>query len=82
MPPDTLERSLPHLKDPTLLRQQCYVDGRWIDADGGATMPVKNGLSALVLVDSDEPFTLPPALRAVAGWHWNQWQWHWPWQVT
>ena len=42
MPPDTLERSLPHLKDPTLLRQQCYVDGRWIDADGGATMPVTN----------------------------------------
>jgi hypothetical protein len=42
--------------------------GTWPFADKlarGATMPVKNGLSALVLVDSDEPFTLPPALRAV-----------------
>ncbi|MCB9947719.1 MAG: NADP-dependent succinate-semialdehyde dehydrogenase [Rhodospirillaceae bacterium] len=31
-----------HLSDPTLLRQQCYVDGRWIDADGGETIAVTN----------------------------------------
>jgi succinate-semialdehyde dehydrogenase/glutarate-semialdehyde dehydrogenase len=30
------------LSDPKLLRQQCYVAGRWIDADGGATFDVKN----------------------------------------
>jgi succinate-semialdehyde dehydrogenase/glutarate-semialdehyde dehydrogenase len=30
------------LKDPKLLRQQCYVDGQWIDADGGKTLPVTN----------------------------------------
>jgi succinate-semialdehyde dehydrogenase/glutarate-semialdehyde dehydrogenase len=30
------------LKDPSLLRQQCYVDGRWIDADGGGTADVSN----------------------------------------
>jgi succinate-semialdehyde dehydrogenase/glutarate-semialdehyde dehydrogenase len=42
MPPDTLERTSIALKDPALLRQQCYVDGRWIDADGGATMDVVN----------------------------------------
>jgi succinate-semialdehyde dehydrogenase/glutarate-semialdehyde dehydrogenase len=30
------------LKDPNLLRQQCYVDGAWIDADDGRTIPVTN----------------------------------------
>jgi len=42
MPPDTLERPIPQLKDPTLLRQLCYVNGQWAGADGGATMPVVN----------------------------------------
>jgi succinate-semialdehyde dehydrogenase/glutarate-semialdehyde dehydrogenase len=42
MPPDTLERSSLPLKDPALFRQQCYVDGRWIDADAGRTMDVVN----------------------------------------
>jgi succinate-semialdehyde dehydrogenase/glutarate-semialdehyde dehydrogenase len=40
MPPDTIERPSLGLKDPSLLRGQCYVDGRWIDADGGGTMPI------------------------------------------
>src|SRR5689334_10529776 len=30
------------LKDPTLLRQQCYIDGRWTDAAGGGTVKVTN----------------------------------------
>jgi succinate-semialdehyde dehydrogenase/glutarate-semialdehyde dehydrogenase len=30
------------LSDPKLLRQQCYVAGQWVDADGGATFEVKN----------------------------------------
>ena len=30
------------LKDSTLLRQQCYVNGAWVDAAGGATLPVTN----------------------------------------
>lgn len=30
------------LKDPTLLRQQCYINGSWCDADNGATIPVTN----------------------------------------
>jgi succinate-semialdehyde dehydrogenase/glutarate-semialdehyde dehydrogenase len=30
------------LKDPSLLRQRCYVDGAWIDADAGGTIGVKN----------------------------------------
>ena len=29
MAPDTLERAAPALKDSTLLRQQCYVNGEW-----------------------------------------------------
>jgi succinate-semialdehyde dehydrogenase/glutarate-semialdehyde dehydrogenase len=42
MPPDTLDRSVPPLKDPALLRQQCYIAGQWIGADSGATHPVVN----------------------------------------
>ena len=42
MPPDTLERTGLALKDPALLRQQCYVDGRWVDADDARTMDVVN----------------------------------------
>ena len=31
-----------NLKDPSLFRQQCYVDGEWIDADAGGTVDVTN----------------------------------------
>jgi succinate-semialdehyde dehydrogenase/glutarate-semialdehyde dehydrogenase len=30
------------LKDPSLLRQQCYVDGQWVDAGDKGTFEVKN----------------------------------------
>jgi len=30
------------LKDPSLLRQQCYIDGKWVDADDRKTMVVHN----------------------------------------
>ncbi|MGH6619220.1 MAG: NADP-dependent succinate-semialdehyde dehydrogenase [Alphaproteobacteria bacterium] len=30
------------LKDSSLFRQQCYIDGAWVDADGGETIPVTN----------------------------------------
>ena len=30
------------LKDPALLRQQSYIDGKWVDADGRATLDVLN----------------------------------------
>src|SRR4030095_15088534 len=42
MAPDTLERSLPELKDPPLWRERFYIDGKWHDADGGATRVVNN----------------------------------------
>ena len=31
-----------HLKDPSLFRQKCYVDGAWIDAESGKTIAVTN----------------------------------------
>jgi succinate-semialdehyde dehydrogenase/glutarate-semialdehyde dehydrogenase len=37
---DTHERSSLDLADPALFREKCYIDGRWIGADDGATMPV------------------------------------------
>ena len=37
------------LKDPSLLRQQCYVDGAWIDADGGGTTEVTNPATGAVI---------------------------------
>jgi succinate-semialdehyde dehydrogenase/glutarate-semialdehyde dehydrogenase len=30
------------LEDPALLREQCFVNGAWVDADGGATLAVQN----------------------------------------
>jgi succinate-semialdehyde dehydrogenase / glutarate-semialdehyde dehydrogenase len=49
MPPDTLERSVPALADAALLRHQCYVDGAWVDADGGRTMTVVNPATGRVI---------------------------------
>jgi succinate-semialdehyde dehydrogenase/glutarate-semialdehyde dehydrogenase len=37
------------LKDPKLLRQQCYIDGRWVDADGGKTLAVTNPATGEIL---------------------------------
>lgn len=30
------------LTDPSLLRSQIFIDGKWVDADSGATMPILN----------------------------------------
>jgi succinate-semialdehyde dehydrogenase/glutarate-semialdehyde dehydrogenase len=38
-----------NLKDPSLFRQQCYVDGRWMDADSGKTIPVNNPATGEIL---------------------------------
>ena len=40
MPLDAL--TLPKLNDEKLLRQQCYIDGAWADADSGETLEVTN----------------------------------------
>ncbi|MGF1609844.1 MAG: aldehyde dehydrogenase family protein, partial [Kiloniellales bacterium] len=39
----------PQLKDMSLFRQQCYVDGKWIDADSGKTVEVTNPATGEVL---------------------------------
>src|SRR5476651_517635 len=31
-----------HLKDSSLLKSQCFIDGRWVDADSGAVREVRN----------------------------------------
>ena len=38
-----------NLKDPTLLRQQCYIDGPWLDARTGGSKPVTNPANGAVL---------------------------------
>ena len=38
-----------NLKDPALFRQQCYIDGKWVDADGGKTIPVSNPATGEIL---------------------------------
>jgi succinate-semialdehyde dehydrogenase/glutarate-semialdehyde dehydrogenase len=38
-----------NLKDPTLLRQQCYIDGQWLDARSGGSKPVTNPANDAVL---------------------------------
>jgi succinate-semialdehyde dehydrogenase/glutarate-semialdehyde dehydrogenase len=39
----------PQLKDMSLFRQQCYIDGRWVDADSGAAIEVTNPATDEVL---------------------------------
>jgi succinate-semialdehyde dehydrogenase/glutarate-semialdehyde dehydrogenase len=40
---------LPQLKDPKLFRTQCYIDGRWTDADSKATVDVANPANGAVI---------------------------------
>ncbi len=37
------------LKDPSLFRQQCYINGAWLDADSGKTIPVTNPATGEIL---------------------------------
>jgi succinate-semialdehyde dehydrogenase/glutarate-semialdehyde dehydrogenase len=37
------------LKDPTLLKQHCYLNGQWLPADSGATIDVTNPASGEIL---------------------------------
>ena len=37
------------LKDPKLFREQCYIDGGWVDADSRKTIPVNNPATGEVL---------------------------------
>ena len=46
--PDNVHASL-KLAAPELLRQQCYIDGAWLDADDGKTLPVTNPATGALL---------------------------------
>src|SRR6266850_1176168 len=37
------------LQDPRLFKEQCFIDGRWVGADGGGTLPVHNPATAAAL---------------------------------
>ena len=37
------------LEDPSLLREQCYVNGAWLDAPGRAPIPVHNPATGAAL---------------------------------
>ncbi|NIM29339.1 MAG: NADP-dependent succinate-semialdehyde dehydrogenase [Gammaproteobacteria bacterium] len=39
---DTKTKTQISLKDPSLLHEQCYVNGAWVDADDGASIDVNN----------------------------------------
>lgn len=39
----------PDLKNPQLFRQQCYIDGAWLDAESGKTIEVTNPATGEVL---------------------------------
>ena len=62
------------LKDPTLLRQQCYVDGGWCDADDGRTLDVVNPATGRAIgtaprMGGDETRrAIDAAARALPGW--------------
>jgi len=43
------------LKDPSLFRQQCYINGQWVDADSGKTIDVTNPATGEVLGTISEP---------------------------
>ncbi|HEY4975239.1 MAG TPA: NAD-dependent succinate-semialdehyde dehydrogenase, partial [Steroidobacteraceae bacterium] len=38
-----------NLKDASLLKSQCFINGQWVDADGGAVREVRNPASGVVL---------------------------------
>ncbi|MBT6882741.1 MAG: aldehyde dehydrogenase, partial [Rhodospirillaceae bacterium] len=37
------------ISDPKLFRQQCYIDGAWVDADSGETQNVTNPATGKIL---------------------------------
>src|SRR6266481_5265417 len=42
IPPIPMEETAMKLSDAKLFRQQCYIDGAWVDADGRGTIAVEN----------------------------------------
>lgn len=63
------------LKNPSLLRQQAYMDGKWVDADDGATFEVTNPADGAVIAtvpdlgQAETSRAIEAANRA-----WTQWR--------
>ncbi len=47
---DQITTSL-ELRNPSLLRDKAYIDGEWVDADGGGTFPVTNPADGSLIVE-------------------------------
>ncbi|HYM03412.1 MAG TPA: NADP-dependent succinate-semialdehyde dehydrogenase [Stellaceae bacterium] len=62
------------LSDPKLFRQQCYIDGRWLDAKDGEAIPVNNPATNAILgtvpkMGADETrLAIEAAERALPEW--------------
>jgi succinate-semialdehyde dehydrogenase / glutarate-semialdehyde dehydrogenase len=62
------------LKDSALLRQQCFVDGHWCDADGGETIAVTNPATGAIIASvpkmaaAETRRAIEAADRAWSGW--------------
>ena len=62
------------LSDPSLLKNQSYVDGQWIDADNGATFAVTNPANGEVVIEiakvgaAETARAIAAADRAMADW--------------
>ncbi|HSD61921.1 MAG TPA: NADP-dependent succinate-semialdehyde dehydrogenase [Burkholderiales bacterium] len=63
------------LQDSSLLRAECYVNGRWVGADGGATFPVSNPAdgSGIARVPDMGAVETRRAIEAAAG-AWAPWR--------
>jgi succinate-semialdehyde dehydrogenase/glutarate-semialdehyde dehydrogenase len=55
-----------HLKDPSLLRQQAYLNGQWCDADNGETCPVTNPATGEI-IGTVPNMGVAETRRAIAG---------------
>ena len=56
------------LEDPSLLRQQCYVNGAWLDATSGATLPVENPATGAALGAAETEKAVAAAHAAFPAW--------------
>ena len=63
------------LSDPSLLRQQCYVNGEWVDATGGGTIEVNNPATGEIIA-SVPAFTAEDTRNAIehADAAWGAWR--------
>ena len=74
MSPDA-SQSAPQLQDSSLVREQCYVDGHWVDGEAGPALPVTNPATGEVLAHVPQ-MTRQQVADAVAAADgaWSEWR--------